>query len=103
MRVHNPPPIQYTTPAQTNAPSNTNGASSQASFAAALAKYQGYGPSDSLRAQTLAQLGYTESQLKAMTPKAREAAEKRIAQMMGRGAQNGRGVASSDSETDSDV
>jgi hypothetical protein len=81
MRIHNTYSSQ-----QNTSSSNTSGSSSltgQSAFAQVLAKLNTFvdgTPADQMRAEVLAQLGYTEDQLKNMSPKDREAAEKKIAE-----------------------
>ena len=83
MRVHN----SYTSNADTGASSsssNTSGLSGQSAFAQVLAKLNTFTsgtPAEQMRAEILAQLGYTEDQLKAMPAKEREAVEKKIAEL----------------------
>jgi hypothetical protein len=61
------------------------GIGGESSFASVLAKLNAFvdgTPSDRMRAEILAQLGYTEDQLKAMSPAERKKVEDQIAQLM---------------------
>ncbi|CAM2157695.1 protein of unknown function [Pararobbsia alpina] len=81
MRIHNTYTSQQNT--STSNSSSSSSLTGQSAFAQVLAKLNTFvdgSPSDQMRAEVLAQLGYTEDQLKAMSPKDREAAEKKIAE-----------------------
>jgi len=85
MRIHNPYTSQPTTPSSSPSTSNSSSVTGQSPFAQALASLNNFvtgTPADQMRAEVLAQCGYTEAQLQAMTPADRAAAEKKIAERM---------------------
>jgi len=85
MRVTNPTASQNNSASSSSSTSGTTGLTGQSAFAAELAKLQTFvsgTPAEQMRTEILAQLGYTEDELKAMSPKDRAAAEKKIADLM---------------------
>lgn len=85
MRVNSPSnPLANDTSSSSSSSPNGLNATGQSAFAKVLAQLNTFvdgTPAEQMRAEILAQLGYTEDQLKAMSPADRAAAERKIAEL----------------------